>query len=260
MKTVLIFAALAVVAFASMSRTPTETGGSTAPASPSGALHAQTSTAPPGSAPARVNPLHDPRGIHPGLTPVPSTQLARARALIQRVRTAPAGLQAGYRRDRFGVAWTDDTTDTWGHNGCKTREDILRRDLRGIEYRAGTNDCVVLTGILQEPYAPKFVEFSKARPLEVQIDHVMPLSYDWKQGASGWTLERRKQIANDPLNLLAVDGPLNQAKSDSGPADWMPPNAAVRCAYSVRFAQVSRRYRLPVRPQDKTTMLGACSS
>jgi hypothetical protein len=222
---------------------------------------APASSAPaPGAVTERVSPLHDPRGLHPGLTPVPASELARARALIGRVRAAPSGSSAGYSRDQFGSAWTDDQTATWGHDGCRTREEILHRDLRAIDFRAGTNDCVVLTGILLEPYLGRTVEFSKAKPLEVQIDHVMPLAYDWAQGASRWTQAKREQLANDPLNLLAVDGPSNGSKSAQGPATWLPPNATVRCAYAVRFAQVSRRYRLPVQSADKRAMLGTCGS
>ena len=86
----------------------------------------------------------------------------------------------------------------------------------------------------------------------------MALSYDWAQGASRWTTEKRKQIANDPLNLLAVDGPTNQSKGDDGPADWLPPNARVHCAFAVRFAQVSIKYRLAVAPRDKRVMLMVC--
>jgi len=68
----------------------------------------------------------------------------------------------------------------------------------------------------------------------------------------------RVQIANDPLNLLAVDRSSNSGKGDSGPAEWLPPNRPIRCAYSVRFAQVARKYALPVTKVDKRTMLGQC--
>lgn len=215
----------------------------------------------PGHVPERVSPLHDRRGLHPGLTPVPASQLADARALIDKLTTARAGTHAGYDRDRdFGAAWTDDQNTTWGHDGCPTREEILHRDMKGIDFRAGTHDCVVLTGLLQEPYTGRTVDFSKSRPDEVQVDHVMPLAYDWAQGARHWTRARRLQLANDPLNLLAVDGPANQAKSDSGPADWMPPNSTIRCAYAVRFALVSHKYALAVTDRDRAAMRGACRS
>jgi len=230
------------------------------PSSPGAALPTSPAAPAPGSVTTRVSPLQDPRGIHPSLTPVPAGQRARARARIKRVRTAAAGSSTGYSRSQFGVAWTDSTTDTWGHDGCKTREEILHRDLRAVTFRAGTHDCVVLIGVLKEPYTASTISFTKAQPLTVQIDHVMPLAYDWAQGAAGWTKAKREQIANDPLNLLAVDGPSNGQKSASGPAEWMPPNPRVGCAYAVRFAMVSLKYKLPVQPQDKRKMLTSCGA
>lgn len=63
---------------------------------------------------------------------------------------------------------------------------------------------------------------------------------------------------NDPLNLLPVDGPANNAKRDSGPASWLPPYKPVRCSYALRFAQVSLKYGLPVTTADKKVMLELC--
>lgn len=229
--------------------------------SPAAALRRRADAPPSGSRPERVSPLRDPRGLHPGLTRIPAAERSMARALIRKVAATAPGAAGGYDRDeQFGPAWTDAVDITWGRNGCRTREEILRRDMKGIDFRAGTDDCVVLIGILQEPYTGRTVQFSKSRPTQVQVDHVMPLAYDWRQGARRWTQAKREQIANDPLNLLAVDGPANQRKSDSGPAEWMPPNPEVRCAYSVRFAMVSRKYALPVTFADRDAMLKACGS
>lgn len=231
----------------------------TFPLGPSTPLRAVTAAPPPGAVHERVSPLHDRRGLHPGLSPVPSGERGAARELIARVAAGGAGSFSGYQRELdFGPPWTDDVDVTWGHDGCPTREEILHRDLGAIDFRAGTGDCVVLTGILQEPYTARTVEFTKARPTEVQIDHVVPLAYAWAQGARHWSAGRRRQLANDPLNLLAVDGPANQEKSASGPAEWLPPNRKVRCAYAVRFAQVARRYALAVRFRDRRAMRRAC--
>ncbi len=229
------------------------------PSGPTAPLPRPADAPPPGSIPERVSALSDRRGLHPGLTPVPGPDKARARATIARVDAGPRGRGEGYDRERdFGAAWKDDVDVVWGRDGCPTREEILHRDLKGLEFRGGTDGCVVLTGILQEPYTGRTVEFSKARPTEVQIDHVVPLAYAWRQGARRWSQGRREQLANDPLNLLAVDGPANQAKSDSGPTDWQPANRGVRCAYATRFALVARRYALTVTRADRRAMLRAC--
>lgn len=216
-------------------------------------------TPPPGTLTTRVPPQQDPRGMHRSLTPVPDGARAAARAFIAKVAEKGRGPRTGYARRRFGPAWTDDAETTWGHNGCRTREDVLRRDLAATTIRPGTGGCVVLTGTLREPYTGRLIEFSKSRPTEVQIDHVVPLAYAWQLGAARWSGDRRRRIANDPLNLLAADGPSNEQKSDSGPASWLPPRKAIRCAYAVRIAQVARKYGLPVTPPDHAAMLRQCA-
>src|SRR2546430_1871704 len=92
----------------------------------------------------------------------------------------------GYSRDAFGQAWSDDVTVAGGHNGCDTRNDILRRDLTGAQTRPGTHDCVVIAGTLQDPYTAKAIQFTKAKAGLVQIDHIVPLAYAWRMGARNW--------------------------------------------------------------------------
>jgi endonuclease I len=111
---------------------------------------------------------------------------------------------------------------------------------------------------LHDPYTGKTIEWRKQRATEVQIDHVMPLSYNWQMGAARWNESKREQIANDPLNLIPVDGPSNSAKGDAGPASWLPPDKRIRCAYSVRFTQVALKYKLPVTAPDKQAMREQC--
>ena len=190
---------------------------------------------------------------------MPRRLLGKARRFIRRVRTALRGPQTGYSRGEFGSAWTDSAVNIpWAGNGCDTRDDILRRDLTGLRFRPDTGSCVVEEGGLRNPYLGTKMRFSKGDAAAVPIDHVFPLSLAWQMGAREWSEERRVQLANDPLNLLAVDRSSNSAKGDSGPAEWLPPNRGIRCAYSVRFAQVARKYDLPTTTVDKSTMLSQC--
>jgi hypothetical protein len=76
--------------------------------------------------------------------------------------------------------------------------------------------------------------------------HIVPLALAWDLGARSWTDDMRVRFANDPGNLLAVDGPANQDKGDKEPATWMPPNHAFWCQYAVQFANVLRGYGLAV--------------
>ncbi|GHD14990.1 lipoprotein [Streptomyces violarus] len=208
-----------------------------------------------------VNPLDNPDGTKPGLAAITSTaDRARARAVIEKVGTKGRGPRTGYERDEFGYAWKDSAPRDvpFSHNGCDSRNDLLKRDGEDLRFRSGS-DCVVMALTLNDPYTGKVIEWTKSRATKVQIDHVMPLSYDWQMGASRWTKDKRESIANDPLNLVPVDGPTNSAKGDSGPASWLPPNKTIRCSYSVRFAQVSLKYDLPVTAADKGMMLRQCA-
>ena len=85
----------------------------------------------------------------------------------------------------------------------------------------------------------------------MQIDHVVALSDAWQKGAQQWSTSTRTRFANDPLNLLAVDGPTNQAKSDGDAATWLPPRTAYRCAYVARQTAVKARYRLWVTAAER---------
>jgi len=152
----------------------------------------------------------------------------------------------GYDRDAFGPAWSDATDAQWGHNGCDTRNDILRRDLRAVTLKPGSHGCVVLSGTLQDPYGNTTIHFVRGvgTSTAVQIDHVVALADAWQKGAQGWDAEKRKMFANDPRELLAVSGPLNESKRDGDAATWLPPNKAYRCAYVAQQVAVKRAYGL----------------
>lgn len=206
-----------------------------------------------------ASPLDNPQGLKPGLAAISGKDdESKARALIGKVATKGRGPKTGYSRDQFGAAWIDTAPDDpLAHNGCDTRDDVLKRDGDDVAYRSGSK-CVLESMTLHDPYTGKVIHWTKSKATTVQIDHVMPLSYDWQMGAAHWTKDKREDIANDPLNLLPVDGPTNERKEDSGPATWLPPNKAIRCAYVVRFAQVSIKYQLPVTSADKSMMLKEC--
>lgn len=206
-----------------------------------------------------VSPLGNPDGTGPGLAPIVSDgERAAARAVIEKVATKGRGPKTGYERSRFGPAWKDEVDAVpYARNGCDTRNDLLARDGQDIEHRSGSH-CVVVAMKLKDPYTGESIDWRKRQADRVQIDHVVPLSYNWQMGAAHWSAAKRQRIANDPLNLLPVDGPANNAKGDSGPASWLPPYKPVRCSYAVRFAQVALKYELPVTAPDKRAMLAQC--
>lgn len=206
-----------------------------------------------------VSPLRNPDGTDPGLAPVTGdTHEATARRLIEGLKTKGRGPRTGYDRDEFGYAWMDSADGVpLTRNGCDTRNDLLRRDGQDLRFRSGS-DCVVVAMTLDDPYTGTTIEWRKREASEVQIDHVVPLSYSWQMGSSRWAESKREQLANDPLNLLPVQGRANSAKRDSGPASWLPPVKSIRCAYAVRFAQVAVKYELAVTAPDRQAMLRQC--
>jgi len=154
--------------------------------------------------------------------------------------------KTGYTRAQFGPTWKD-----VDGNGCDTRNDILKRDLTGIVFTSGS--CVVASGMLNDPYSGTVISFERgvATSSDVQIDHVVALSDAWQKGAFAWTVAKRTNLANDPLELLAVDGPLNGQKSDGDAATWLPPNKSYRCSFVARQVAVKSKYGLWVTQAEK---------
>lgn len=177
------------------------------------------------------------------------------------VRLASAGIETlpmkgrvpttGYSREAFGPSWAD--TD---YNGCDTRNDMLRRDLVDIVLKPRTRGCVVLEGVLVDPYSGEKIRFIKGELSDrIHIDHVVSLSNAWQTGMFQRGPEERRIFASDPLNLLAVQGWLNLQKGDGDAATWLPPRKAYRCEFVARQIAVKVAYRLWLTPPEKQAML-----
>jgi len=238
------------------------TGSAPAPAAAPG-----STTSEPWATPSR--PTHETAPPAPTLpSPDASTTPSTAPATPPRAGTALAALAAlpvkgraprtGYEREVFGQAWSD-----VDRNGCDTRNDVLRRDLTAYTLKAGTHGCVVLRGTLEDPYTGDTVAFVRGQSTSsrVQVDHVVALSDAWQKGAQQLPFSRRTAFANDPLNLLAVGGAVNQRKGDGDAATWLPPKRSFRCAYVARQVAVKKRYGLWVTAAERDAVrwvLAAC--
>ena len=165
--------------------------------------------------------------------------------------------KTGYSRSAFGPAWAD-----VDRNGCDTRNDILKRDLTQITFRAKTKDCIVEIGILTDPFSGGSINFQRGIRTSalVQIDHVVALSNAWQTGIFKSDLATRKSFANDPLNLLAVKGSLNSQKRDGDAATWLPPNKPFRCDYVSRQVEVKVKYGLWLTRAEKEAILRILSN
>lgn len=158
--------------------------------------------------------------------------------------------KTGYDRSEFGPAWAD--TDG---NGCDQRNDVLARDLDDVRHVPGSA-CVVAAGTLHDPYTGRTVAFLRGQSTSsaVQIDHLVSLSDAWQTGAQQLDAATRRQLANDPDNLLAVDGPTNESKGDGDAATWLPPNRAAWCDYGTRQVTIKARYRLWVTAAERDAL------
>ena len=189
----------------------------------------------------------------PNLVP---TIVDRTRATTALAKLAVKGRapKTGYARELF--------SDGWGDIGsCDLRNYILARDLVSITWRTGES-CTVETGVLKDPYTAKVINFKRGvgTSIKVQIDHVVAVSDAWQKGAQQWTYAKRHNFYNDPLNLLAVDGPTNSAKGDGDAATWLPPNKAYRCAYVARQIAVKAKYQVWVTSAEKSAMSSVLNS
>lgn len=192
-------------------------------------------------------PITTPEVVAPSRAPtlVPSDALAVAQTLQERGRSA----DTNYSREAFGSAWKD-----VDRNGCDTRNDILQRDFTTVVFKAGTSDCKVIGGTWTDPYSNESYTFAEA-PSGAQIDHVVALKNAWQMGADLWGDQMRVEFANDPLNLRVTIASLNQQKSDSNAASWLPPYKPGRCAFIATQVAVKAKYQLYVTQAEKDVFI-----
>lgn len=176
--------------------------------------------------------------------------------LSQVADTVPHSTEKYDREAQFGRAWID-----VDGNKCDTRNDILKRDMESFVVFRG--DCEVQTGVLNDPYTGRTIEFAHTNAfgkntgnsMAVQIDHMIPLAYAWYNGADAWDQDVRIMFANDPINLKAVDGKANNTKDMHGPSEWVPSNTDYLCSYAVEFVQVLGKYELTVQSADRAWLV-----
>ena len=199
-------------------------------------------------------PASDASVVAPDTTTTDTTALALLATITIKGKSPKTGYQ---RTGQFGSAWLD-----VDRNGCDTRNDILARDLTAI---AKSGSCKVMTGTLVSPFTAATIAFVRGQDTSslVQIDHVIALSNAWQTGAAQLTQAQRITFANDPMNLLAVDGRSNAQKGDGDTATWLPANKAFRCSYVARQVSVKATYGLWVTQAERDAMarvLGSCTA
>jgi hypothetical protein len=173
----------------------------------------------------------------------------KASVVLETLAVKGRAPKTGYDRASWGD-WIDLDND-----GCKTRDEILIRDLTSVTFDPNEK-CQVQTGVLKDPYSGTTMNFLQGRGTSslIQIDHVVAVSDAWQKGAFKWGSATKIAFYNDPLNLLAVNGRLNSQKGDGDTATWLPPQKSYRCAYVARQIAVKAKYSIWVTKAEKVAM------
>lgn len=150
--------------------------------------------------------------------------------------------------------WSSHNSSCWN-----TREQVLKNQSKSIvlldRNKQVTKDiniaCHIKSGVWIDPYTDKTAKSIK----ELDIDHIVPLSYANEHGASKWAPAKKEQFANDLDNLVAVSLRENRSKGAKGPSEYMPPNAKYGCEYVGKFVNIVNKYNLSITSQDKRVIL-----
>lgn len=208
-----------------------------------------------------VTPTEEPEVVAPAPTapvvePAPVANSATAYyATLETLTVAEPFAVGKYSRERdFGRAWID-----VDNNGCRTRDDILIRDLTATTMR---DECVITSGEFFDIYTDtqRTFTFGQDTSAEAPIDHIYSLSGSWKHGSENWSQEQREAFANDPANLVVTSRDVNSWKSDKNPAELSVTQSAVEvfvgCEYAQRFITVTDKYDLSISSADVKALEG----
>ena len=145
-----------------------------------------------------------------------------------------------------------------GRSCWNTRKQVLARDGEDIIYLDSKKNeidsvdkaCYVVQGVWVDPFSGTIFE----NPSDLDIDHIVPLSYAARHGGQDWDSDKKEEFANDMTGLLAVSASENRKKGDKGPEDYMPFNRGSHCDYSKAFIQVINKYNLTITQGDKEAL------
>lgn len=165
--------------------------------------------------------------------------------------TIKAESGSNYERSYFRH-WNDANGD------CQhTRTEVLIAESK-VKPTYSKSRCSVVKGRWYSTYDGK----TWTNPLDVDIDHLVALKEAWDSGAKSWSAKDRSRFANDlgySGALIAVTDNVNSSKSASDPAQWLPPRAAARCTYAIRWAKTKYRWRLSIDKAERSALASVLS-
>ena len=145
--------------------------------------------------------------------------------------------------ESHGDSYDRDLFPHWSSvgGGCTARQYVLSRD--GSDVETGS-DCQPDSGSWQSDFDGTWTsDVSNAT-----VDHVVALAEAWSSGAWAWSTSQRQAFANDidSPQLWIASRSANSSKGAYDPAEWMPPNTAVRCDYVKAWIHVKHQWDLTV--------------
>ena len=146
-----------------------------------------------------------------------------------------------YRRDDYFKSWGDEDGD------CQDlrHELLIAQSLIDVTFTSARR-CKVSTGRWIDPYSGNLVE----RASDLDVDHVIPLSYAHENGGFSWPIFLKQEFAQDQENLLLVTDSINQSKGAKGPSFFLP-RKGYQCEYASIWASVTDKYQLNLPTGDK---------
>lgn len=126
------------------------------------------------------------------------------------------------------------------------------------------------------PYTGETVTYQSKEEVSknIQIDHIVPVAYAHRHGASSWDEDKREEFYNDygqssiwsngdnsddyenVGNLIVSDSRSNIQKSDSGPSEWLPSNKDYILEYCERWVKICNAYDISITQDDYNTIKG----
>ena len=170
-----------------------------------------------------------------------------ADAGAQRIAIAETQNTPPYSRDDYHRQWIDSDAD------CQnTRHEVLiAESIIAVTLR---NGCRVIAGLWYDHYTGAYYR----DPMELDIDHVVPLKEAHISGGRAWSAERKEAYAQDMSHaqtLIVVSKSANRAKGSKDPARWMPSNEAYHCQYLRTWIDIKSRWDLSADSEEYNSIM-----
>lgn len=143
-------------------------------------------------------------------------------------------------------------------SGCNLRSRLLvASSIVAVSF--AQNGCTVTHGSWIDPYTGNTLTGNPAQgdgtTNDVDIDHVIPLSYANSHGGYHWSSAKKEAYGSSLSGLenevyLPVSASENNRKSDKGPSRYYPPNPEFRCEYSRKWRDIARSYDIALSQAD----------